>query len=142
MDKNLIAKASITINATPAQVWDAVTNPDKIKEYFFGTTTTSDWKEGSAINFKGQYEGTEYEDKGTIIKAEPNKVFQYSYWSSMGGSEDTPDNYAIITYTITPEADATRLEVLQEGANSEEAREHSVALWAGVLKSMKDMLER
>jgi len=49
MDKNLIAKASITINAPRAKVWDAFVNPAVIKQYMFGTNVVSDWKVGSPI---------------------------------------------------------------------------------------------
>ena len=44
----MTAKASIKINADKNEVWDALTNPDKIKQYFFGTNANSDWKKGSS----------------------------------------------------------------------------------------------
>ena len=37
MDENLIAKASVTINASSEKVWDALVNPEAIKRYMFGT---------------------------------------------------------------------------------------------------------
>ena len=49
MDKNLIAKQSITINAKAENVWEVLTNPEKIKIYLFGTETITDWKVGSSI---------------------------------------------------------------------------------------------
>jgi uncharacterized protein YndB with AHSA1/START domain len=36
MDKNLIAKASININAPSEKVWDALVTPEAIKQYMFG----------------------------------------------------------------------------------------------------------
>ncbi len=47
MDKKLVANASIVINASAARVWDALTNPEAIKVYMFGSTVISDWREGS-----------------------------------------------------------------------------------------------
>ena len=35
MDKKLVAKATITINAPTSKVWDALTKPDLIKQYLF-----------------------------------------------------------------------------------------------------------
>ena len=64
---NYIAKASITINATAEKVWHALTDPRMIKKYMFGTSVISDWKEGSKIIWKGEWEGKSYEDKGKII---------------------------------------------------------------------------
>ena len=68
MKKNLSAKTSITINASDSKVWDALINPKKIKKYMFGADVTSEWKEESAINWNGEYEGKPYKDKGIIKK--------------------------------------------------------------------------
>ncbi len=57
IDRGLIAKASISINASIAKVWDALTNPEVIKQYMFGTEIISDWKEGSPIIWKGEWQG-------------------------------------------------------------------------------------
>ena len=43
---NFVAKASITIAAPAARVWDALVKPDLIKQYMFGTTASSDFEEG------------------------------------------------------------------------------------------------
>jgi uncharacterized protein YndB with AHSA1/START domain len=48
MKENLVAFASIFINASPQKTWEALTSPEMIKQYFFGTETTSDWKEGKS----------------------------------------------------------------------------------------------
>jgi uncharacterized protein YndB with AHSA1/START domain len=37
MDKNLIARASISIDAPSEKVWNALVNPEAIKQYMFGT---------------------------------------------------------------------------------------------------------
>src|SRR5712692_11421184 len=37
MNKGFIAKTSIIINCPIAKVWDALTNPDIIRQYMFGT---------------------------------------------------------------------------------------------------------
>ena len=62
-NKGLIAKESISINAPVGKVWDALTNPEVIKQYMFGTNVISDWKEGSPIVWKGEWQGKKYEDK-------------------------------------------------------------------------------
>ena len=40
----MIATASILINASPEKVWDALVNPDKVKQYMFGATLISNWR--------------------------------------------------------------------------------------------------
>ncbi len=74
MRHDLIVSESIDINASPAMVWDALTNPEIIKKYLFGTETITDWKVGSEIIFQGKYgENNEhsYRDKGIIIQNIP-----------------------------------------------------------------------
>ena len=53
MSKTYVAKAAITINAPASKVWDALTNPDLIKQYLFGTEVTTDWQVGSPITYRG-----------------------------------------------------------------------------------------
>ena len=57
MQRGLIAKATITINAPVERVWDALVNPGIIKQYMFGTEVVSDWEEGSPIVWKGEWQG-------------------------------------------------------------------------------------
>jgi len=45
--KGFAARKSITINAPAAKVWDALINPELIKQYLFGTEAISDWEVGS-----------------------------------------------------------------------------------------------
>ena len=80
---NNIAKAETTINASADKVWNALTDPELIKKYMFGTTVISDWKEGSKIIWKGEWEGKTYEDKGKILRFEPKKNLQYSHFSPL-----------------------------------------------------------
>lgn len=66
MDKNLIARAHVTINAARAKVWNALVNPEAIRQYMFGTNVTSDWRQRSPIIWKGEWQGKSYEDKGAV----------------------------------------------------------------------------
>ncbi|HEX6223379.1 MAG TPA: SRPBCC family protein [Chryseolinea sp.] len=142
MAANLIAKASTNISAPASRVWDALTNPDVIRQYFFGTQAVSDWKEGSSLEFKGEWEGKKYVDKGVILKSEPEKLFQYTYLSSFSNLPDLPENYANITYELYEENGETALTVKQENVANEEVRKHSEQNWATVLKNLKDLLEK
>lgn len=39
------------IRATVEEVWDAITNPEKTSQYFYGTLVESDWEVGSEMNY-------------------------------------------------------------------------------------------
>ena len=51
MKSNIRGRATISIDATASKVWEALTTPRIIKQYFFGTDAISDWQPGSAIIF-------------------------------------------------------------------------------------------
>ncbi len=142
MNNNLIGAAGIRIDAPVSKVWEALTTPSLIKQYFFGTNAISDFKEGSPLIFKGEWEGKEYEDKGTILKVVPQKLFRYNFWSSLSGIEDKPENYVIITYELTERNNGTYLSVKQENIPDEKMRQHSEENWNKVLAELKEFLER
>jgi uncharacterized protein YndB with AHSA1/START domain len=142
MKEELTAKKAIRIKAAPSKVWDALTDPKIIKQYFFGTEAKSSWKTGGSITFEGTWEGKRYIDKGTILKIEPQKELQYSYWSSLSGTDDTAENYAKITYRLLRQKDQTVLTVTQDHCRDVEVKNHSENNWASVLDNLKGILEK
>jgi uncharacterized protein YndB with AHSA1/START domain len=143
MAKNpLLLRKTVSIKAPASKVWEALTSPEWIKQYLFGTNVISDWKVGSPIRFTGMWEGKEYEDKGTILKFEKGKIFQYNYWSSFSSLPDVPENYAVLTFEISSHGDRTELSLTQDNIASEAALEHSNKNWEGVLQAMKGLLEK
>jgi uncharacterized protein YndB with AHSA1/START domain len=142
MENNLTLKTSVNIKAPVQKVWNGLTDRELIKKYFFGTDCITDWKKGSPIIYRGTWEGKEYEDRGNILDIEKEKFIKYNYWSSFSGTEDKPENYANISYELTPQNDSTLLTVTQEGVKSQEALDHSKANWEMVLNGLKDLMEK
>ena len=142
MNKGLIAKASISINTPVDIVWDALTNPELIRQYMFGTNVISDWKEGSPIIWKGEWEGNKYEDKGVILKLEPGLLIQYSHFSTLSGQQDLPENYHTVTIELSGKGKQTFVSLLQDNNATEEAREHSEKNWKIMLDGLKKLLEK
>src|SRR5688572_10819744 len=102
MYKKFIARTSVTIDGPTPRARQALTSPEMIKEYLFGTEVTSDWQVGSPITYRGEWEGKDYEDKGEILEVEPEKLFVSTFWSSLSGQEDSPENYQTVRYELTP----------------------------------------
>ena len=142
MTTKFTARASITIKSSPASVWNALTDPTLIKQYLFGTEVVSDWKVGSEIIYKGVWEGKMYEDKGIILKIEPEKLLETNYWTSFSGLPDSPENYQKVTYQLSRDGDNTVLTITQDGIPTDEARTHSETNWAMVLNGLKKLLEQ
>jgi len=142
MKNTLIAEASISVDATPAQVWKVLTTPSLVKKYLMGTDVKSDWREGASIEYSGEYNGKKYHDKGVIKKFEPEKVFQSTYWSSMSGKVDKPENYNLVTYRISNVAGKTVVTISQDNNADEKEKEHSTENWKMVLKKLKEVVEK
>jgi uncharacterized protein YndB with AHSA1/START domain len=63
-----VTTAEAEIHAPRSKVWRALTDPDQIQKHMFGSKVETDWKPGSEITWKGEYEGKKYEDKGEILE--------------------------------------------------------------------------
>jgi uncharacterized protein YndB with AHSA1/START domain len=127
------AKASTTVHASPDEVWNALTDPDIVKKYYFGTTVESDWMPGHPITWHGEYEGKSYEDHGVILEADPGRLLKNTH--SSGGAEHT------LTYLLEAEGDSTRITLTQDNAASAEEADHDAANWTQMLEGMKGVLE-
>lgn len=141
MNRQLSFKKIILMNAPIAKVWDALINPEIIKKYLFGTNTITDWQPGSSIRFVGQWEGKDYEDKGTVLQFETQKILQYNYWSSFSGQPDTPENYSIVTFELFERGNKTELHLSQQNFKNQDACDHSEQNWTHVLRTMAELVE-
>ncbi len=141
MLQDLEVSQSIDINAGNTKVWDALTNPNIIKEYLFGTETITNWKVGSSIIFQGTYNGRTYKDKGIILTFEPEQHLSYSYWSAFTGLEDKPENYSTITYTLNGDSTHSIFTWTQRGYASQERYQQSKEGMAALLASIKQVIE-
>jgi uncharacterized protein YndB with AHSA1/START domain len=142
MSRGFNAVSRVTIDASIQSVWDALTNPDKIKRYMHGTNVSTDWKEGSPIRWKGEWKGQSYEDKGEILEVRPQRSLKYTHWSPMGGSEDTPENYHTLTYELANESGKTILTLTQDNNPSQEAADEMAKNnWGPVLNGLKQTAE-
>jgi uncharacterized protein YndB with AHSA1/START domain len=114
MNKKLTAKATTTIQAPASKVWAAITRPKLIKQYLFNTEVISDWKEGSPIVYRGEWEGKPFEDKGKILQIEPEKRLVSTHWSPLSGVPDTPENYHTVAYELSEQGGRTEVTITQD----------------------------
>ena len=141
MGKTPVAHAGVRIYASTSRVWDALVNPEIIRLYMFGTHAVSAWKEGSPITWEGEWEGKRYEDKGVILRLEPEQLLQYSHFSPLSGLSDSPENYHTVTITLSAEGEYTRVSLSQDNNLTAQARDHSQKNWEMVLEGLKKVLE-
>ena len=142
MSKGLVATASTTIHAPASDVWDALVNPEKIKQYMFGTNVVSDWKEGSPITWKGEWKGKQYEDKGVIKRMTPQRVLEYTHFSPLAGQPDKPENYHTVTIELSGNNGTTNVRLSQDNNANETAKQESEKNWSMMLDGLKKLLEK
>jgi uncharacterized protein YndB with AHSA1/START domain len=141
MDKTFIAKAMVTINAPAAKVWEALTTPEILKQYYFGADIISDWKVGSPIVYKGRWQGKSYEDKGSILAFEPPKLLVATHWSPLSGVPDSPENYHKVRYELSEREGKTTVTLTQDNNASEEEKTQNDQFWKMLLDALKKLLE-
>jgi len=143
MSRGFDAVATVTINAPRAEVWDALTNPTKVKQWMHGTNLSSDWQVGSKITWKGEWKGKSYEDKGKVLEIEQPKVLKYTHWSPLGGSPDKPENYHTVKCELVERGGQTILTLTQDNnATQEEADGMAKNNWGPVLQGLKQTAEK
>ena len=143
MARGFEAIKTVTIHASTDEVWSALTDPEKVKQYMHGTEMSTDWKEGSPIVWRGEWKGRSYEDKGTVLAVEPQKLLRYTHWSPMGGSEDKPENYHTVSYELAGKGGTTTLTLTQDNNPSqEEADKMANDNWGPVLSGLKETVEK
>lgn len=140
--ETLTFKKTVELKAPVGVVWHALTTPEIIKQYLFGTETITDWKKGSAIVYRGVWEGKAYEDKGYVLDIEKEKFIVYSYWSSFSGKEDVPENYQNVRYELAAMNDTTSFTITQEGLPSAEALDHTTTSWGLIVDNLKKIIEK
>lgn len=141
MPTEISTATSVTIDAPAARVWEALTAPELIKEWFFGVDTETDWTEGGSIVHRGEYEGEAYEDTGTIVRIVPERMIVHTHWSPVSGLPDSTDNYQEVAWTLVDENDRTKLTVSETNLPSREAKAASEQAWKIALTGLKDMLQ-
>lgn len=142
LDASPLARATQVVDADPEQCWRSLTDPELVREYFFGTTVSSDWQVGSPVTYSGEWNGQPYQDHGTVIEANEPLLLVTSYFSPMSGKEDHPENYQRVTYRIQPIDGGCRVTVEQTNNDSEEAAERSSSNWQMVLDGLAKVAPR
>jgi len=139
---NLSAEGSIAIAASDENIWDILTNPEKIKLYMFGSVTSTNWQPGSHVTFTRVYNGVQYQDKGRILEVIKGKLLKFTYWSSQEGYDDIPQNYSVITYTLETENPGCHtLKYCREKIPLEFERKNQEIFLPGMLEQIKTLAE-
>ena len=144
---------SIEIAATPELVWLALTEPSA-GEKWRNADFKTDWTPGVPFEITAKVGEKQYRDQGTVLRFDPPKVLEYTYWSSLSGQPDTPDSRSTIKISLDPRDRATLLTVEHQVPPSpvkrgkdweigpESGWKHVEFYWRITLPILKGVLER
>jgi uncharacterized protein YndB with AHSA1/START domain len=106
--------STIVINAPGERVWDALTKPELVKQWQYGSDLLTDWEVGSDIKFRTEWEGKIFEQWGKVLDVQQDKLIKYSLFAPRPGLEDIIENYFIMSYVLLNDNNQVTLEIIQE----------------------------
>lgn len=141
MEREYSVEESVMVEAPIERVWEAITTPPLIKQWFFGVDTETTWTVGSPIVHRGEYQGRPYEDNGVILEFQPPRVLVHSHWSPASGLSDLPENHERVAWNLSQAEDGTILTISESNLANREAKVTSEQSWRMVLQNLKELLE-
>ena len=141
----LVVEQSVQVNAAPEAVWRALTDPDVTEKYFFKSRVKSDWRPGSAIEFRRTFLGViPFVLRGVITQADPGRRLQYKLFHHRFFGEPGPDEYSLVTDVLEPAGGGTRLSITDDVGTTKGAERRysrSVKGWQSVLSGLQRVFE-
>jgi len=121
------------IKTTPEKLWEALTNNEFIKDFWFGSTLETDWKVGSEI--KEIKDVDEPAFQGEILESDPPRRLAYTF--CVPGEPDTE-----VSLTIESEEETTKLTIEHSGYEKDSKFYKSTSLgWSAICSGLKTLLE-
>lgn len=135
---------TITIDASAGAVWNLLTEVEKMKKWMAEPEMDLDikttWEAGTPIVVKG-FHHVKFENRGTVLAAEPNKLLSYNYLSSISRLPNTAENYTQVEFRLSPIGNNTSLTITVSNCPTEAILKHVEFYWAGTIEIIKQMAE-
>jgi uncharacterized protein YndB with AHSA1/START domain len=131
-----VATASTDIAATPERVWAALTEPEEVSAWMHGSRLETTWEVGAPVTWTGEYDGRPYQDKGEVLAVEEPQTLSMTHYSPLMGADDVPESYHTLVYTLTPTRSGTRLQLSQDGCDSDEQAAQFSQSWQSMLDGL------
>jgi uncharacterized protein YndB with AHSA1/START domain len=136
-----VSRSSVTINAPRSVVWAAVTLPDHVRQWQYGSELSTDWIIGHPIRFSAQWQGETFEQWGTVEEFSAPSRLRYSLFAPRPGLEDRPENYFTMTYELTEVDDGTKVHFIHEDPREPDDVEADADDENPVLTALRDVAE-
>jgi uncharacterized protein YndB with AHSA1/START domain len=136
----------VYIQTTPQKVWDALTDPEMQRRFWFGQHTESDWKQGSAHVHYSDDGGINFQ--GEILESEAPHRLTFTFHNGerypiMHAEGPSRASYLIEDVTVPGGAPISRLTVTHDGFSKlgSRSRQGVSGGWPAILSNLKTLLE-
>jgi uncharacterized protein YndB with AHSA1/START domain len=104
----------VKIVAPRRKVWLALTVPDLVKQWQYGSDLLTTWEVGTPIIFRNEWNGQVFEQKGSVLEFSPDSRLRYSLFFPRPDLQDVKEQSFFMTYELSEREGVTSLLVRQE----------------------------
>jgi len=141
-EKNMARNISTILIKAPIQkVWDALTKPELVKQWQYGSDLITDWEQGGDIRFRTEWDGKVFEQWGKVLEVHPLHMVKYSLFAPRPGLEDKPENYFVMIYVLDEKEGHTSLQIIQQDNRSGAKQEDPQGEENPILSALKVLIE-
>ena len=108
------SESSVTILAPASKVWLALTVPDLVKQWQYGSDLLTTWEPGTPIVFRNEWNGQIFEQKGIVLEFIPGSRLKYSLFVPRTDLRDIPEHHFFMIYELTESGGLTTVLFRQE----------------------------
>ena len=102
----------VYIRATPERIWQAITDPEMTKRYYYGTLVRSSWAPGGPLRY--DYPDGSIAADGSVLEVDPPRRLIMTF-NAVWDDEIKAEPPVTMTWEITPMGDSSRLSVTTAG---------------------------
>ena len=116
----------VFIKSTPERIWEAITNPEFIRKYFYGTRAEYDLRPGGAYKSVGDESGNVIVEGEVLEVDEPRSLVQS--WRFLYDPELAEEGFTKVSWEIeATEGDVSKLTVTHELEEAPKTAAHVAA---------------
>lgn len=127
------------IRTTPEKLWQALTTPAFMKQYWFGMDFECDWNPGSP--WRMLFEDGRVADDGVILESDPPRRLVIR-WRNRWKPEMSAEGDSLCTFEIGTEGPSTRLSITHSIDVPDSQLINGVSGgWPRIISNLKSLLE-
>ena len=130
------------IRTTPEQLWQALTDPAFVRQYWFGMTQECEWKEGAPWALK--FEDGRVADTGEVLEIDPPRRLVLK-WRNEFKPELKAEGHSRCVFELVAEGELVKLTITHAMDRPVEGGSKVISAvsggWPKILSGLKTLLE-